>query len=58
MPSKNRPSKRRATLKWFEKQKQTNRTNKNHAAQVHAEIWLEKEKEEYRIRKQKPKEAQ
>ena len=54
MPGKKRPSKQRATLKWLEKQ---NRINKNHAAQIHAEIWLEKEKQEYLIRKQKPKEA-
>ena len=57
MPGRNRPSKRRATLKWLEKQKQVNRTSKNHAAQVHAEIWLEKEKQEYLTRKQKPTEA-
>ncbi len=58
MPGKNRPSKKRATLEWIEKQKQLNRISKNHAAQVHAEIWMEKEKQEYSIRKQKPKEAQ
>ena len=57
MPGKKRPSKQRATLKWLEKQKQLNRSSKNHAAQVHAEIWLEKEKQEYSIRKQKPEEV-
>ena len=58
MPGKKRPSKQRATLKWLEKQKKLNRINKNHAAQIHAEIWLEKEKQEHLIRKQKRKEAQ
>jgi hypothetical protein len=58
MPGKNRLSKRRATLKWLEKKKQMDRISKNHAAQVHAEIWLAKEQEEYQRRKEKPKEAQ
>jgi hypothetical protein len=57
MPGKNRPSKQRATLKWLEKKKQMDRTSKNHAAQVHAQILSAKEEEEYQRRKQTPKEA-
>ncbi len=52
MPGKNRPSKQRATLKWLQKKEQIDRTIKNHAAQVHAEIRLLEEQEEYQRRKQ------
>jgi hypothetical protein len=56
MPGKNRPSKQRATLKWLQKKEQIDRTIKNHAAQVHAEIRLVEEQEEYQRRKPNPEE--